>query len=87
MTPPREVRPTVGLMATTPVAIPGLITLQSVSVPNAIGTMFAETDAALPELLPSGRFGISEDYFAKQGDLLAERSREYGFRHCPPLAE
>ncbi len=46
-------RPTVGLMAVTPLTIPGLMTEQSVSVPKARGTMFAETLTALPELLPS----------------------------------
>jgi hypothetical protein len=40
-------------MPTTPLAIAGLMTLQSVSVPKASGMMFADTETALPELLPS----------------------------------
>src|ERR671935_2916455 len=51
-TPARLVRPTVGLMPTTPHADDGDTIEPSVSVPSAAATRFAETAAAEPELEP-----------------------------------
>jgi hypothetical protein len=59
MTPPREVRPTVGLIPTTPLARAGPMILVSVSVPKASGTMFVETETALPLLEPSKNLHFS----------------------------
>src|SRR5438552_6946853 len=53
-TPARLVRPTVGLMATTPLALPGQTILPSVSVPNETAAKFDEAAAAEPELEPQG---------------------------------
>src|SRR5688572_15440192 len=53
-TPARLVRPTVGLMATTPLALPGQTMLPSVSVPSEIAAKFAEAAAPDPELDPQG---------------------------------
>lgn len=54
MTPSREVRPTVGLIPTTPFLSAGLITLPSVSVPKEKVIRLAPTADALPEELPPG---------------------------------
>lgn len=54
MTPRLEVRPTVGLMPTTPLIFAGPMIEVSVSVPKDNGTMLAETDIAEPELDPAG---------------------------------
>src|SRR5215471_1743183 len=53
-TPARLVRPTVGLMPTTPLALAGQTMLPSVSVPNDTVAKLAETAAAEPELEPHG---------------------------------
>src|SRR5205085_2011550 len=53
-TPARLVRPTVGLIATTPLALPGQTILPSVSVPNETVAKFDEAAAAEPELEPQG---------------------------------
>src|SRR6266850_4236901 len=53
-TPARLVRPTVGLMAATPLALPGQTMLPSVSLPNETAAKFAEAAAAEPELEPQG---------------------------------
>src|SRR5205807_6022390 len=53
-TPARLVRPTVGLMATTPFALPGHTMLPSVSVPNETAAKLAEAAAPEPELEPQG---------------------------------
>src|ERR1700758_1473442 len=53
-TPARLVRPTVGLMPTTPFALAGQTTLPSVSVPNDTVAKFAEAAAPDPELEPQG---------------------------------
>src|SRR5262245_24097833 len=58
-TPARLVRPTVGLMPTTPLALAGQTMLPSVSVPSATVARFAETDAADPELDPHGLRSIA----------------------------
>src|SRR5438132_8794311 len=53
-TPDRLVRPTVGLMPTTPHALDGHTIEPSVSVPIATEQRLAETAAAEPELEPHG---------------------------------
>src|SRR5215470_7998204 len=51
-TPPRLVRPTVGLMPTTPLTLAGQTMLPSVSVPNPTAVRLADTEAAESELEP-----------------------------------
>src|ERR671935_1258080 len=51
-TPARLVRPTVGLIAATPFALPGQTMLPSVSLPNDTAAKFAEAAAPEPELDP-----------------------------------
>src|SRR5438105_11317371 len=53
-TPARLVRPTVGLSATTPFALPGQTMLPSVSDPNDTAAKFADAAAPEPELEPQG---------------------------------
>src|SRR5947207_15842711 len=53
-TPARLVRPTVGLMPTTPLALAGQTMLPSVSLPNDTVAKFAEAAAPEPELDPHG---------------------------------
>src|SRR5258708_2861219 len=53
-TPARLVRPTVGLMPTTPFALEGQTIEPSVSVPSATAHRLAETATAEPELEPHG---------------------------------
>src|SRR6202047_4601381 len=53
-TPARLVSPTVGLMATTPFALPGQTMLPSVSEPNDTVAKFAEAAAPEPGLEPQG---------------------------------
>src|SRR5713226_7399839 len=53
-TPARLVKPTVGLMPTTPLALAGQTTLPSVSVPIDTAAKLAEAAAAEPELEPHG---------------------------------
>src|SRR3984893_8036303 len=53
-TPARLVRPTVGLMAATPLAFPGQTILPSVSLPNETAAKFPEAAAAEPALEPQG---------------------------------
>src|SRR5213076_1750025 len=53
-TPARLTRPTVGLRATTPLALPGQTMLPSVSEPNETVAKFAEAAAPDPELEPHG---------------------------------
>src|SRR5215469_8480821 len=53
-TPARLVSPTVGLIATTPLALPGQTMLPSVSVPNDTAAKFADAAAPDPELEPQG---------------------------------
>src|SRR5713101_9253423 len=53
-TPARLVRPTVGLMAATPFALPGQTMLPSVSLPKETAAKFAEAAAPEPELEPHG---------------------------------
>src|SRR5204862_1563485 len=53
-TPARLTRPTVGLRATTPFALPGQTMLPSVSLPNDTVAKLAEAAAAEPELEPHG---------------------------------
>src|SRR5580765_1882452 len=53
-TPARLVRPTVGLMPTTPHKLDGHTMLPSVSEPNDAAHRFADTAAADPELDPQG---------------------------------
>src|SRR6267143_1893771 len=57
-TPARLVRPTVGLMATTPLALPGQTMLPSVSVPNDTAAKLAEAAAPEPELEPQGLWSM-----------------------------
>src|SRR5207237_1747920 len=52
--PARLVRPTVGLMPTTPFAFAGQTMLPSVSVPNDTAAKFEDTAAPEPELDPQG---------------------------------
>jgi len=52
--PARLVRPTVGLMPTTPLALAGHTMLPSVSVPNDTAVKFDDTAAAEPALEPQG---------------------------------
>ena len=52
-TPLREVKPTVGLIPTTPLINAGPITEVSVSVPRDMGTRFADTATAEPPLEPT----------------------------------
>jgi hypothetical protein len=52
--PARLVRPTVGLIPTTPLAFAGQTMLPSVSVPNETAAKFDDTAAAEPELDPHG---------------------------------
>src|SRR6202011_3487465 len=54
MTPARLVRPTVGLMPTTPLVEAGLRIEPSVSVPRETVTRLADTATADPELEPLG---------------------------------
>src|SRR6266436_836717 len=53
-TPARLVSPTVGLIAATPLALPGQTMLPSVSLPNDTAAKFADAAAAEPELEPQG---------------------------------
>src|SRR5438045_7773424 len=53
-TPARLVRPTVGLMPTTPLALAGQTTLPSVSVPSETAVKLADTAAPDPALEPQG---------------------------------
>src|SRR5215831_13949609 len=53
-TPARLVRPTVGLIAATPLALPGQTMLPSVSLPNETAAKFAEAAAPEPALEPHG---------------------------------
>src|SRR4051812_1648319 len=53
-TPARLVSPTVGLMATTPFALPGQTMLPSVSLPKETAAKFADAAAPEPELEPQG---------------------------------
>ena len=53
-TPARLVSPTVGLMPTTPFALPGQTMLPSVSVPSETAAKFAVAAAPDPELEPQG---------------------------------
>src|SRR6266571_3727352 len=53
-TPARLVRPTVGLMPTTPLALAGQTMEPSVSVPMATAHRLADTATADPELEPHG---------------------------------
>src|ERR1700737_2476215 len=53
-TPARLVRPTVGLIAATPLALPGQTMLPAVSLPNDTAAQFPEAAAPEPELEPQG---------------------------------
>ena len=53
-TPARLVRPTVGLMPTTPLAFAGQTILPSVSVPKDSAAKLADSAAAEPALEPQG---------------------------------
>src|SRR5439155_13478710 len=53
-TPARLVRPTVGLVPTTPLALAGQTMLPSVSLPNETAAKFADAAAPEPELDPHG---------------------------------
>src|SRR6266481_10211788 len=53
-TPARLVRPTVGLIPTTPLALPGQTMLPSVSLPNDTAAKLAEAAAPEPALEPQG---------------------------------
>src|SRR5215467_6925701 len=53
-TPARLVSPTVGLIAATPLALPGQTMLPSVSLPNDTAAKFADAAAPEPELDPHG---------------------------------
>src|SRR5262252_1280238 len=53
-TPARLVRPTVGLIPTTPLALAGQTTLPSVSVPSDSVVKLADSAAPEPELEPQG---------------------------------
>src|SRR5260370_24168713 len=53
-TPARLVRPTVGLMAATPLTLPGQTMLPSVSLPKETAAKFADAAAPEPKLEPHG---------------------------------
>src|ERR1700716_4048328 len=53
-TPARLVSPTVGLIAATPLALPGQTILPSVSLPNETAAKLAEAAAPEPALEPHG---------------------------------
>src|ERR1700756_5399136 len=53
-TPARLVRPTVGLIAATPLALPGQTMLPSVSLPKETAAKFAEAAAPEPDEDPQG---------------------------------
>src|SRR5258708_12834938 len=53
-TPARLVRPTVGLIPTTPLALAGQTTLPSVSVPSDTAPKLAQTPPPAPPLDPQG---------------------------------
>src|SRR6185503_7697682 len=57
-TPARLVRPTVGLMPTTPLALAGHTMLPSVSVPIDTAAKLAEAAAPDPELEPQGLWSM-----------------------------
>src|SRR5205814_3064461 len=59
-TPARLVRPTVGLIPTTPLALAGQTTLPSVSVPSETAAKLADTAAPDPALEPPGLRAIPD---------------------------
>lgn len=63
----RLVRPTVGLMPTTELALDGQRIEPSVSVPNETAAMFAATDIADPLLEPQGSADRTQG-FCKQSN-------------------
>src|SRR5262249_60217268 len=58
-TPPRLVRPTVGLIPTTPLLFAGQTMLPSVSVPRPAAQKFEDAEAPEPELEPQGLRSIA----------------------------
>src|SRR5712692_9104976 len=86
-TPARLVSPTVGFMATTPLALPGQTMLPSVSLPNDTVAKFAEAAAPDPELEPQGLRSIPYGLFVcpPRPDQPLIDSKERKFAHSDRL--
>src|SRR6266404_490134 len=86
-TPARLTRPTVGLMAATPLALPGQTMLPSVSLPNDTAAKFAEAAAAEPELEPQGLRSSAYGLFVcpPRPDQPLVDSKERKFAHSDKL--
>src|SRR5437763_9469110 len=86
-TPARLVRPTVGLMAATPFALPGHTMLPSVSLPNDTPAKFAVAAAPDPELDPQGFRSIPYGLFVcpPRPDQPLIDSKERKFAHSERL--
>src|SRR5712692_2437653 len=80
-TPPRLVRPTVGLMPTTLLTFAGQTMLPSVSVPTLTDVKFAATAAADPELEPHALRSIEYGLFVSpprpDQPLLEKNERKF----------
>src|SRR5215468_9018480 len=80
-TPPRLVRPTVGLMPTTPLTFAWQTMLPSVSVPNPTAVRLADTEAAEPELEPqalrSTEYGLWVSPPRPDQPLVEEKERKF----------
>src|SRR5205807_9167907 len=79
--PARLVRPTVGLIPTTPLALAGQTTLPSVSVPSETVAKLAEAAAPEPELEPQGVRSIPEGLLVRpprpHQPLIGSEAREF----------
>src|SRR5947209_12461805 len=86
-TPARLVRPTVGLMAATPFALPGQTMLPSVSLPNEPPAKLAEVAAPEPELDPHGLRSSAYGLFVcpPRPDQPLTDSDERNFAHSGSL--
>src|SRR5262252_3011437 len=86
-TPPRLVRPTVGLMPTTPLTFAGQTMLPSVSVPNETAVKFDDAAAADPELDPQGLRAMPYGLFVcpPRPDHPLTDSNERKFAHSERL--
>src|SRR5919198_2933430 len=80
-TPPRLVRPTVGLMPTTPLTFAGQTMLPSVSVPRPTAVKLAATDAPEPELEPhalrSSEYGLCVSPPRPDQPLVEKKERKF----------
>src|SRR5258708_3182204 len=86
-TPPRLTRPTVGLMAATPLALPGQTMLPSVSEPKETVAKLAEAAAPEPELEPPGLRSMKSGLCAcpPRPDQPLKDSKERKFAHSDKL--